>query len=136
MKPVDQSKLSTDENPHAGDCFGACVCSILETDLAAFPDLSAYFEPDQWNEWQRQIDVYLMQHGYVHVDVEFRKDLRDVVVPRGWSIPYGPTVRSADRLHAVVAYDGRVIHDPHPSRAGLTSIQGWTLLVPILMPEQ
>lgn len=33
-------------------------------------------------------------------------------------------------MHVVVVYDGKVIHDPHPSGAGLVSTDGWFVLRP------
>jgi len=40
-------------------------------------------------------------------------------VPRGYSIAAGPSKRFAGRMHACVALDGIVVHDPHFSREGL-----------------
>ena len=40
-------------------------------------------------------------------------------VPRGYAIAAGPSLRFAGRMHAVVAFDGVVVHDPHYSREGL-----------------
>lgn len=46
-------------------------------------------------------------------------DFPDTGCPPGWAIAGGTSPRFPDILHAVVARDGAVVHDPHPARAGL-----------------
>lgn len=41
----------------------------------------------------------------------------------------GPGPRGCD--HAVLYRDGSMLHDPHPSRAGLLSVEDVTILIPI-----
>src|SRR6185436_13127412 len=40
-------------------------------------------------------------------------------IPPGYVIAAGPSQRFPGRLHACVAYDGVIVHDPQPSREGL-----------------
>jgi len=63
----------------------------------------------------------------------FREMAASVDVPLNGDFEGGFAVEpDADRHHAVVAVDGEMVHDPHPSRAGLVEISGWVLLVPAL----
>ena len=48
---------------------------------------------------------------------------------RGYYIAGGMCERGG--RHSCVYRDGRLAHDPHPSRAGLLSVDTWTLLVPL-----
>lgn len=49
----------------------------------------------------------------------------DSVPPGGLWIASGPSPRG-DWLHCVIAYgDGRLLHDPHPSNAGVPEIVEW-----------
>jgi multidrug efflux pump subunit AcrB len=50
---------------------------------------------------------------------DFKKQAAAMGLPPGYSIAGGPSLRFAGRMHACVALDGIVVHDPHPSREGL-----------------
>jgi hypothetical protein len=53
------------------------------------------------------------------------------IAPPGYHIATGKSPRS-DQVHAVVALDGRIVHDPHPSRAGLDgAIASWIIFMPV-----
>lgn len=101
MRAVDQTTYGIDD----GNCFPATVASILEMPLDAVPQT---FGPS------RDFMRWLSGRGLsatVYRASEF--------VPHGYAIAAGPSMRFAGRLHACVAYDGEVVHDPHFSREGL-----------------
>ncbi len=103
MRPVDQ----TTYGPYDGNCFSACLASILEIPIDEVPlFLGAYW--DGFLPWLRE-------HG-LWVSFYRRSERR---VPLGYSIAGGRSMRFAGRMHACVAYDGMIVHDPHPSRDGL-----------------
>jgi hypothetical protein len=61
-------------------------------------------------------------------------------VPAG-GVPYMPDVEhmmsgmgNRGLRHAVVARRGEMIHDPHPSRAGLLDVDRIYLFVPVVLP--
>jgi hypothetical protein len=84
--PVDQTTYGL----HDGNCFSACLASILEIPIAGVPVfLGSYW--DDFLPWlaERGLGASL-----------YRK-------------------RFAGKMHACVAYDGTIVHDPHPSRDGL-----------------
>lgn len=102
MRPVDQ----TTYGPNNGNCFSACLASILEIPLEEIP----LFLGARWNgflPWLagRGLSASLYPSG--------------VYVPPGYSIAGGRSLRFAGRNHACVARDGVVVHDPHFSRDGL-----------------
>ena len=101
MRPVDQTLHGIND----GNCFAASVASILELPLGAVPH--TFGVNDAFLRW-------LAVHG-------LSATLYDAAgyVPRGYSIAAGPSLRFAGRMHAVVAFDGKVVHDPHYSREGL-----------------
>lgn len=101
MRPVDQTTYGHSD----GNCFAACVASILEIPIAEVPN--TFGLNDQLLRWlaQRGLSATLYD--------------RAEYVPPGYAIAAGPSLRFAGRFHACVAYDGRVVHDPHPSRDGL-----------------
>ncbi len=109
MKPVDQTKYGL----HDGDCFTACVASILELPIDAVPAFV------RWGDaWLTCFAGWLASLGLAAT--------RCVAMdgsppPPGYSIAGGPSQRFAGRIHACVAWSGVVVHDPHPSRDGLPS---------------
>ncbi|HSX22534.1 MAG TPA: hypothetical protein VLE97_07160 [Gaiellaceae bacterium] len=101
MKRVDQTTYGIDD----GNCFPACVASILEIPLESVPQVFGP-SPD-----------FLRWLGDRGLSATLYK--ADNFVPRGYAIAAGPSMRFAGRLHACVVYDGAVVHDPHFSREGL-----------------
>lgn len=111
MKPVDQSVTRWG----AGNCLQACVASILELPLDATPDFirtgSDWLEAlAQWLDAQFAMSVLLLKFTG---NPSFTR-------PNGYCIASGPTLGYPK--HSVVWLDGRIIHDPHPSRPGLQRI--------------
>src|SRR5215471_12277424 len=102
MRPVDQTTYGIND----GNCFSACVASILEISLDQVP---RFFGPTaDFFRW-------LAPQG---LSATLFKSANNYI-PRGYAIAAGPSLRFAGRLHACVVYDGSVVHDPHYSRDGL-----------------
>jgi hypothetical protein len=106
MKPAFQTKF-----PQRGNCFTACLASLLGLDIAdlpAFEDASDNpFIPAK--RWLCDRDMNLG-----HATAEFP--------PQGYAIAVGPSPRNPNIQHAVVVLDGRIVHDPHPDGLGLIAI--------------
>ena len=112
-----------------GNCFSACVAMLLGIDLAEVPYFMGDFEEADKGAWFERFAAWLKPHGLYPLN--FR------CPPDGAWRPQGAYVLSAgsprgDFAHSVVAHDGEVFHDPHPSRAGLVRLeeQEVTILVP------
>jgi len=125
MRPVDQTKFGQPE----GNCLAACVASILECRLEDVPDL---WEGEQAGKnWLMLLNGWLRErHGLAYFCANpmkpdsgfsawwFPKDCYYVVggkSPREY-VPAG---------HACVGLNGRIVHDPHPSRAGLLAVEDY-----------
>lgn len=108
MKPVTQTILTAP----GGDCFPACLASILEMDLADVPN----FQGDDWqlqyHDWLRPFGLALLTTA-IPADAQIER-FADVVLP-GYTILAVDSPRFAPLLHAVVALDGEVVWDPHPA---------------------
>lgn len=91
-----------------GNCLQAAMASALGLDLDAVPHFAAF------EDWPAAVDLWLRGRGLTARVVEW--------IPPGRSIVIGSTVRGTGR-HAVVGDDCRVVWDPHPSQAGLTSVK-------------
>ncbi len=121
MKPIDQTKFRVPE----GNCFSACVASLLHLPIEDVPTFCA--EGDKWFEvfqqWLRPLGLYAFMLKHCE---EWRPD--------GYYILGGKSPRG-DFFHAVIARDGEIVHDPHPSRTGLVDRQDYTLIVPFDLSE-
>jgi hypothetical protein len=100
MRPLDQTSYGI----HDGNCFSACIASILEVPLWGVP----YF----WGPRQPCFARWLAGRGLTATLYP-----RAVHVPSGYSIAGGHSPRFVGKMHACIALDGVVVHDPHPSRS-------------------
>jgi len=122
MKPVDQDVFGT---PY-GNCLAACVASILELPLIAVPNFMAFTGPKR-DAWWDAFDIFLRSRALVR---QYRGHLDEAAPPAGYAILSGQSPRGPF-LHSVVALDGEMVHDPHPSRDGLLTRQDWIWWVPM-----
>lgn len=119
MKPLVQTKVGDD-----GNCFATCLSSILELPANKVPDFDAGNASD--DEFFAAADEFLAKHG-----LTYRRVPVDGAKPSGWSTIEGVSPRGG--LHACVAYDGKLVHDPHPQDGtgrGLVEPRYYGLLEP------
>lgn len=114
MKPTHQTKFGAE-----GNCFDACVASLLEIPLE---DVN-YFRGE--DTWYSDFQHWLAPRGlaYVEVDCSKTNPLYRFPMPV-LAIGSGDSPRGAEAgAHAVVIelnqWDKTVVHDPHPSGAGI-----------------
>lgn len=141
MIPVFQD-MSVLNDGH-GNCFNACIASLLERplrDVAAIHPRREVTTADggivlQVNEdWHEQWDLWLLEQGY---KLTYHPA---ATPPRGFSIASGSSERTfpeghpraGERIsHAVVAFDGVPVHDPFPIKGGFDSIRHYQTLEPV-----
>jgi hypothetical protein len=143
MIPVFQD-MSVVNDGH-GNCFNACVASILERPLrdvaAIYPRVPIEGGPAekvahlQANEnWHDQWDDWFAGQGYELVCHPPNDP------PKGYSIASGKSSRvypdghprEGQRIaHAVVAFDGVPIHDPFPIKGDFDGIYQFQTLKPV-----
>lgn len=112
MKPVTQTILG--EN---GNCFEACLASILECDLGEIPYFGAY-DTNEGLAWGRAVNAWLKGRGLQYLEVSPGSNFLWEYVDT-YHLLIGPTERSTTIYHAVVAKSGKEVHDPHPDKVGL-----------------
>jgi hypothetical protein len=110
MTPVFQDQFG----PGRGNCRRAAVASVLGIGLHDLPDPND--EPEAYR-------AFLEAQGFV--DVVAPPTMR----PDCYYVAHGLSEASG-RMHACVYRDGRLVHDPHPGRRGLTRIDEVHLMVP------
>jgi hypothetical protein len=119
MIPVHQRRLHDTDNGVYGDCMAAAVASLLHLRLEDMPELAA---PGviQGLELER----FLRARGLTLLWLRppIMVDLRGV-----YHLLAGPGPRGV--RHVVVACDGDMVHDPHPSGEGLVEAEDYGLFV-------
>ncbi len=105
-----------------GDCLRTALAILTGQPYDQVPHAALYGKSwlDVLRRWARTLDgdlAYLATHGgsirYAFADGR----------PPARLIAIGPSPRSASATHAVVANgDLELVHDPHPSRAGLPRV--------------
>jgi len=121
MKPVDQTKFVPDpRSDECGNCMQAAYASILELPLDEVPHFAA--TPGENGEWFDAVLTWCAARGYAVVQSE--EPIPGVLCLMSGKSPRG------DFDHLVVGRDRDVLHDPHPSRAGLAGdpVVWWYLL--------
>lgn len=154
MKPVDQ-----DEFYPRGNCWEACIASILELPLEALrqhgndrhdfhakwvresTEREAYAHHEAYQRAQRRLGFVVVKVYPSRENDGYREDGSyrcPGAIPRGYAMANGVSPRTKPDgtpiLHSVVVLDGVIVHDPHPSRAGLVSIDEYEVLVPVVAP--
>ncbi len=114
MIPVHMTTFGGPAAPPAdrGDCFSACLASILEIPLADVPRFGELYGED--DDWQPHICEWLKRFGYAYIDVDVTDYTVDALLPHlGYCIVTGMSPRG--HRHCVVGKGMEFKHDPHPS---------------------
>lgn len=115
MTPVSQSKLYTPDAIHNGNCFAACLASLLDLPLWMVPPFEDMFGRAEWRgrveDWlERMFTLTLVKTDGHPFESLPRFYIGSGLSPRG--------VR-----HSVIYERGVVVHDPHPSGAGIAEVE-------------
>ncbi len=121
MRPTDQTRYG-----ERGNCFSACIASLLEIPIEIVPNfISERHDVPQsalLNQWLAPLNLHAL---YCETDIMHPEH----AVPDGFYILTGTSPRG--RLHVVIAAGKEIVHDPHPSRAGLTEVDGFVVILPL-----
>lgn len=122
MKPVDQTVFTVP----GGNCFSACVASLLEIPIDAVPYFMGDKPPGEPEDWFGRLLDWLRPRGYWAIPLPVGNGWK----PEGLCILSGKSPRG-DYDHCVIARGLDVVHDPHPSRAGIQTMVDVVVLVPL-----
>lgn len=114
---VDQTVMHDPDNGSYGNCMQAALASLLRKPLEEVP----HFHHDGCDAetfWER-VEDWLEDNNYL---------LRYGNPSKTLSVATGTTVRGTN--HCVIMRDDVLVHDPHPSRAGLVRETNRFYLVP------
>jgi hypothetical protein len=126
MKPVDQTRMHDPERGLIGNCAQAAVATVLGLDLQDVPDFTAggiSGSVESASGFWRTFNDYLESRGLIAERINSNYGSEALHLASGLS-PRGTA-------HMVVRHGFKIVHDPHPSRDGLTDVSHVHLLVPI-----
>lgn len=124
MIPATQTIIHDPATGAVGDCFRASLASLLHLPTEAVPHFLAETTGPEWvnrcNEWLAQFDLSFIEFEFASPEgmAAWIKGLRDTGVDAFCTL-CGPSPRFEGTKHSVVGFNGELVHDPHPSRAGL-----------------
>jgi len=115
MKPVKQTIFGKS----TGNCWAACVASLLEIDLEEVPNFCAKYDNDRWfaetRKWLRTRGLEMLM-----LELSSDVDLADLFGHIYW-IAGGKSPRGRYN-HATIYRGAELVHDPHPDDTGLRGV--------------
>lgn len=119
MIPVDQQFFY--DSGEIGDCVRAVTASILELNIE---DVPHFVKEQPGSEWYNTWESFMISHGTTPIMIT--PPWNSIPKPLGYYLASGPAVRGCK--HIVIMLNGEIVHDPHPSRKGLSDIEAiWIL---------
>ncbi len=126
MIPVYQTM--TIANDGCGNCFNACVASILELPLRDVAQVLPSFAGDYWGEWANWARDRGLEITYHSLDRGAPKGFAIASGYGGRTYPEGHKKAGQEILHAAVVFNGKLIHDPFPGAETFDRIRYyWTI---------
>jgi len=119
MIPVRQTRFVDTDEKGRGNCFSACLASILELPIESVID-SASDEVRQSDDWVGCINAWLEKYNNTKLSIVV--DPESTKLKGIYSIGSGPSPRG-NFQHSVVCKNGVMVFDPHPSDDGVTQLK-------------
>lgn len=117
--------------PDDKSCYTACLASLTGLAWDGFPKAPEARNVATEIEYLAAIRNHLLAHGWMLVTLGLR-------APAGFAIATGLSPRDPALSHCVVVLDGRIVHDPHPSRMAidLARVNEYEIVVPLVSPDR
>jgi len=96
----------------SGNCFSACIASILEVPLKNIPN----FHTESPRDFDKNVAEWCKSQDFILLDITMEDPS---LINSCYVIANGTSPRNKDFLHSVVWFDGEIVHDPHPNGCGL-----------------
>lgn len=124
MTPVDQTIVHDPESGAIGNCMQAAIASILDLPLDDVPHFAQLYEDPK--ECGDALFAWLVERRILWLQLDLDQPLPDDMP----CLMYGDSPRGLP--HLVVCVGSEMVHDPHPSREGLSEALGVWILAPYL----
>jgi hypothetical protein len=119
MTPTKQTLLHDPKAGVYGNCFTACMASLLDLPIEAVPHFTEMIPVGP--EWVDLINGWLRRFGLAYLEFEITDvaGWKPFLDGLGYHVLSGPSPRHEGATHAVIARGGAMVFDPHPSDEGL-----------------
>lgn len=116
---VTQDKFYDAATGAKGNCLQAAVASLLGLPLEDVPHFIVEHESasDIWDA----VDAFFEARGFVLWQFYRNTEYNSIATPDVYYLASGPSPRGVS--HAVIMRGGKLVHDPHPSRAGIDPVE-------------
>lgn len=123
MIPVFQTRFSSAD----GNCYAACIASVLEIpiEVVPWPSAGEMADVDSWQPYVGRLQDFCHARGFHILMLEHRQGFS----PPGYAIAGADTNHGT--MHAIVCLDGEIAHDPFPGGMPVSAPRDWTLFVPL-----
>lgn len=118
MKPVMQNVLWQPDGIGNGNCFAACLASLLDLPLWMVPPFEQMF--GRGDDFAKRRSEWLNQMFGLRL---VRTNGHEIDKLPPFYIASGPSVRGVH--HSVIYREGALEHDPHPAQSGIMDVE-WT----------
>lgn len=138
MEPVMCEVVHDPENGMYGDCFRACIASILELTSKEVPHFySNWIEGTDFNEHWKGVRKWFNDNNILIFEWWSEDDLRHYMLETNPDIYYIFTGGSSiDANHAVVCLNNEIVHDPSGNGIIGSTVDNQTYGITILgVPE-
>lgn len=131
MKPINQSILHDPEHGKNGDCWRACIASVLELPIEDVPHFG-----DMDDRKGRMVELQLLaKYGFtiysIYGDGGMANHPEILPEDHEYYFAIGPSPRDKNISHQVVCHNGKIVHDPHPDKTNLSGISHFEILLKI-----
>jgi hypothetical protein len=110
MTPIKQTILSNPDTGTRGNCFQACLASLLDLPIEKVPDFH-----EMGTDWADSFYDFLDRNGcYFYGTPSFNAIASEKGID-GYVIVGGTSPRGIISGHSVIYKDGQPFFDPHPS---------------------
>lgn len=137
MKPIAQNIFG----PMIGNCYTACVASVLEIPLEDVPNWALLLAEDYMPEaWNKAINSWTRERGFYILTTTAPEDPENDFVAKGEILQgihhlIGGKARADDGSlvnHSVVGLNGKIVWDPNQKRnSGLEIVEDYSVFVPL-----
>lgn len=155
MIPVTQTKVVVKnlagETVINGNCWAAAIASILELPITEVPNFEVLFPHTERTgvQWMDLTRSFLFYKGFRYEPYDKFKCFHPELIP-GWNQEHimglrnrladqyylvsGPSPRGVN--HVTIWQNGRMVHDPHPTREGILDLQLFEVVRPLTDDEK
>jgi hypothetical protein len=146
MIPVTQTKVVVKDSKGNqvvyGNCYAAAIASLLELPITEVPNVETLFKVNDLL-WIQVMDAFLAAQGYELMTNDWFKVFHDgrygvddgrrfqmmQYCENKFYLVSGPSIRWVK--HICIYKNGSLVHDPHPTKEGLTALEDFQELIKI-----